>query len=145
MMKDSRGSICFWQLKEFNYGAHKRDEICEKRVVRMKGWWNFILTLRDDVRSLKNVVFVELRGEGETMVNYDARLTGWRSVAKGCMMGGIFKAYDHSKSHEWDASKPVFEIRSLLGLAGYYGRLIENFSRLALPSIRLTRRNQLFG
>ncbi|KAL2344752.1 hypothetical protein Fmac_006037 [Flemingia macrophylla] len=24
-------------LKGFNYGAHKRDEICEKRVVRMKG------------------------------------------------------------------------------------------------------------
>ncbi|KAL2340213.1 hypothetical protein Fmac_008153 [Flemingia macrophylla] len=29
----------------------------------------------DDVRSLRNATFIRLKGEGETMVDYDARLT----------------------------------------------------------------------
>ena len=40
----------------------------------------------------------------------------------------------------WERSKLVFEIRSLLGLAGYYRRFIEDFSRLAAPMTRLTRK-----
>ena len=38
----------------------------------------------------------------------------------------------------WERPKPVFEIRRFLGLAGYYKRFINNFSRLAVPMIRLT-------
>ena len=37
----------------------------------------------------------------------------------------------------WERSKLVFEIRSFLGLAGYYKRFIEDFSRLAAPMTRL--------
>ena len=33
----------------------------------------------------------------------------------------------------WERLKSVFEIRGFLGLAGYYRRFIENFSRLAPP------------
>ncbi|KAI9077622.1 hypothetical protein K1719_040397 [Acacia pycnantha] len=36
------------------------------------------------------------------------------------------------------------EIRSFLGLAGYYRRFIRDFSRLALPLTKLTRKNQPF-
>ena len=39
----------------------------------------------------------------------------------------------------WERSKSVFEIRNFLGLAGYYRRFIEDFSRLAVPMTRLTR------
>ena len=44
----------------------------------------------------------------------------------------------------WERSKPVFEIRSFLGLAGYYRRFIEDFSRLAAPMTRLTRKEVKF-
>ena len=38
----------------------------------------------------------------------------------------------------WERPKSVFEIRSFLGLTGYYKRFIEDFSRLAAPMMRLT-------
>ena len=40
----------------------------------------------------------------------------------------------------WERLKSVFEIRSFLGLAGYYRRFIEDFSRLAAPMTRLTQK-----
>ena len=40
----------------------------------------------------------------------------------------------------WERPKSVFEIHSFLGLTGYYRRFIENFSRLAAPMSRLTRK-----
>ena len=39
----------------------------------------------------------------------------------------------------WERPKSVFEIRSFLGLAGYYRRFIEDFSQLAATMTRLTR------
>ena len=38
----------------------------------------------------------------------------------------------------WERPKLVFEIRSFLGLAWYYRRFLEDFSRLAKPMTRLT-------
>ena len=38
----------------------------------------------------------------------------------------------------WERPKSVFDICSFLGLAGYYRRFIENFSRLVAPMTRLT-------
>ena len=35
----------------------------------------------------------------------------------------------------WEGPKSVFEIRSFLGLVGYYRRFIEDFSRLSTPMI----------
>ena len=40
----------------------------------------------------------------------------------------------------WERPKSVFEIRSFLGLVGYYRRFIEDFSRLAAPMARLIRK-----
>ena len=44
----------------------------------------------------------------------------------------------------WEKPKSVFEIRSFLGLAGYYKRFIEDFSRLVTPITRLTRKKVKF-
>ena len=44
----------------------------------------------------------------------------------------------------WEKPKSVFEIRSFLGLVGYYRRFIEDFSRLAAPMTRLTRKEVKF-
>ena len=45
---------------------------------------------------------------------------------------------------QWEAPKTVSEIRSFLGLAGYYRKFIEGFSKLALPLTKLTRKGQAF-
>ncbi|XP_058741477.1 uncharacterized protein LOC131613856 [Vicia villosa] len=45
---------------------------------------------------------------------------------------------------QWEPPKTVTEIRSFLGLAGYYRRFIEGFSNLALPLTQLTRKSQAF-
>ena len=44
----------------------------------------------------------------------------------------------------WERPKSVFEIRSFLGLAGYYKRFIEDFSRIAAPMTRLTQKEVKF-
>ena len=38
----------------------------------------------------------------------------------------------------------MFEIRSFLGLTGYYRRFIEGFSKIALPLAKLTHKGQAF-
>ena len=44
----------------------------------------------------------------------------------------------------WERLKSVFEIRSFLGLARYYRRFIEDFSKIAAPMTRLTRKEVKF-
>ena len=44
----------------------------------------------------------------------------------------------------WERTKSVFEIRSFLGLVGYYRRFIENFYRLIAPMTRLTQKEVKF-
>ena len=54
---------------------------------------------------------------------------------------------DPSKVQEvmdWEAPTSVFEVRSFLGLAGYYRRFIPDFSRIAKPMTRLTQKNKKF-
>ncbi|KAI3712329.1 hypothetical protein L1987_70880 [Smallanthus sonchifolius] len=45
---------------------------------------------------------------------------------------------------DWSSPKTPSEIRSFLGLAGYYRRFIEDFSRIALPMTKLTRKERKF-
>ena len=48
---------------------------------------------------------------------------------------------DHSKVEvvqEWQTPTNVFEVRSFLGLAGYYRRFVEDFSRIAASMTQLT-------
>ena len=45
---------------------------------------------------------------------------------------------------EWERPTTITEIRSFLGLAGYYRKFIEGFSKLALPLTKLTRKGQPF-
>ena len=44
----------------------------------------------------------------------------------------------------WERPKLVFEIRRFLGLTRYYRRFIEDFSRLSVPMMRLTRKEVNF-
>ena len=42
---------------------------------------------------------------------------------------------------KWPRPTSVTEVRSFLGLAGYYRRFVKDFSRIAVPLTRLTRKN----
>ena len=44
----------------------------------------------------------------------------------------------------WGQPTSVAEVRSFLGLAGYYRRFVQNFARVAEPLTRLTRRETRF-
>jgi hypothetical protein len=45
---------------------------------------------------------------------------------------------------EWTRPTSVFEIRSFLGLAGYYRHFVEGFSKLSEPLTALARKNSRF-
>ena len=65
----------------------------------------------------------------------------------GHVVSGDGVAVDSSKIEavmDWQTPKNVFEVRSFLGLAGYYRRFVLDFSRLALPMTRLTRKGIKF-
>ncbi|GJW54392.1 putative reverse transcriptase domain-containing protein [Tanacetum coccineum] len=44
----------------------------------------------------------------------------------------------------WKASRTPFEVRSFLGLAGYYHRFIEDFSKIAKPLTVLTQKSKTY-
>ena len=44
----------------------------------------------------------------------------------------------------WKPTTNVTEIRSFLGLAGYYWKFVEGFSKLAVTLTRLTRKEEKF-
>ena len=44
----------------------------------------------------------------------------------------------------WSRPTNISEIRSFLGVAGYYRRFVERFSKLASPLTQLTRKNMKF-
>ena len=45
---------------------------------------------------------------------------------------------------KWESPKSATEIRSFVGLAGYYMRFIEGFSKIVAPLTQLTRKDQPF-
>ncbi|KAJ4977200.1 hypothetical protein NE237_002306 [Protea cynaroides] len=45
---------------------------------------------------------------------------------------------------KWEAPKSIVEIKSLLCLAGYYRRFVENYSRISVPLTSLTKKGEKF-
>ena len=73
----------------------------------------------------------------------------WLTKVKflGHVMSALGVSIDPEKIEadmSWEKPKLVFKIRSFLGLAGYCRWFIEDFSRLAAPMTRLTRKEVKF-
>ena len=54
---------------------------------------------------------------------------------------------DHSKVEDisqWSRPTNAKEVRSFLGLAGYYRRFVEGFSKISMPLTQLTKKNTKF-
>ena len=65
----------------------------------------------------------------------------------GHVVSGERVTIDSSKIgavQDWAQPKNAFEIHSFLGLTGYYRRFVKDFSRLASPLTRLTRKGVKF-
>jgi len=65
----------------------------------------------------------------------------------GHIISGIGIVVDPSKVDavsQWDTPKSVTEVRSFLGLVGYYRRFIEGFSKIALSLTQLTCKSRAF-
>jgi hypothetical protein len=45
---------------------------------------------------------------------------------------------------EWESPKNVGDIRSFFGLAGYYWRFMENFSKIAKPMTEILKKDKKF-
>jgi len=46
---------------------------------------------------------------------------------------------------EWECPKSVMEVRRFVGLAGYYRRFIEGFSKIVAPLTQLAKKDQPFA
>jgi len=46
---------------------------------------------------------------------------------------------------KWERPQTVTEVRSFLGLVGYYKRFVEGFSKMVSPLTQLTRKDQPFS
>ena len=73
----------------------------------------------------------------------------WLSKVKflGHVVSGEGISVDPSKIEavtKWERPNMVFDIRSSLGLAGYYRRFVKDFSKLANPMTKLTRKGACF-
>ena len=44
----------------------------------------------------------------------------------------------------WERPRTPTEVRSFLGLDGYYRRFVKDFSKIAVPLTKLTRKNEKF-
>ena len=80
-------------------------------------------------------------------------MQSWISVSSGSrvFLGHVISAegifVDPRKVEavlKWERPTNVTEIRSFLGLAGYYRRFIEGFSTIASPLTKLTRKEVRF-
>ncbi|XP_073133871.1 uncharacterized mitochondrial protein AtMg00860-like [Henckelia pumila] len=101
---------------------------------------------KDHSRNLKTVL--EVLRERKLFVKFD-KCEFWleRVAFLGHIISKSVVEVDPSKVQavkKWSVPRNASEIRSFLGLAGYYGKFIKGFSSIVVPLTALTKKNAKF-
>ncbi|GKB33742.1 putative reverse transcriptase domain-containing protein [Tanacetum coccineum] len=90
----------------------------------------FVIVFIDDI-----LVYSKMRGEHKDHLRIMLEILPDGITMDPAKVEGITK---------WPSSTTVTEVRSFLGLTGYYRRFVEGFSLLALPLMKLMRKGEKF-
>ncbi|KAJ9561695.1 hypothetical protein OSB04_006855 [Centaurea solstitialis] len=114
-----------------------KEEDIEKTVFRTRyGHYESMIVFIDDI-----LVY------SKTKDDHEAHLREGSSVPRHVVneKGILVDPAKISAITHWEVPKTPTEIRSFLGLAGYYRRFIPNYSRISLPLTQLTRKTAAFS
>ncbi|GAU42520.1 hypothetical protein TSUD_376480 [Trifolium subterraneum] len=143
---------------EFDELKKKLEELLEKRFIRpsVSLWGAPVLLIRVKIEDIPKTSFRMRYGHYE----YTVMSFGVTNAPGVFMERGTQRAFEDCFASfegkeivdpakvddvlQWGTPESVSEIRSFLGLVGYYRRFIEGFSKMALPLTLLTRKDQAF-
>jgi hypothetical protein len=106
----------------------------------------FSQTIEEHLVRLR-LLFDRLRSANLKLKPSKCRLLQEEVTFLGHVVSAAGVATDPEKTRaveEWDVPRNVHEVRSFLGLCGYYRRFIENFAAIARPLHDLTSKNAVF-
>ncbi|GKC66391.1 putative reverse transcriptase domain-containing protein [Tanacetum coccineum] len=124
---------------------HRAEVICYEKYIRVP-YGNDMLIVQEHEEHLKTIL--ELLKKEELYAKF-SKCEFWINTVK--FLGHVIDSsgihVDPAKIEavkNWASPTTPLEIRQFLGLAGYYRRFIEGFSKIAKPMTELTQKNQKF-
>ncbi|XP_058776781.1 uncharacterized protein LOC131651130 [Vicia villosa] len=159
---DQLVGACVLSKIDLRYGFHPirvKDEDIQKTTFRMKyGYYEYYVTLfnvtnaHGVVLEYMNRIFHQYLDKFVVVLIDDILIYSKSEEEHGVNFlshvissdGIVVDPFKIEVVSQWESVKSVTEIRSFLGLVGYYQKFIEGFSKLSLSLTQLTRKSQAF-
>ena len=148
-----------FEFRRMAFGLANGPSTCQRlmeQVLRGLQWKSCLVYLDDvivwgcsfqETKQRLQEVLDRLRAAGLKIKPSKCRFFQTEVVFLGHVIGRDGVACDHEKieaDRDWPVPKNPKQVRSFLGLAGYYRRFIVGFSEMAAPLTRLTKKNEPF-